>query len=205
MSEIAALNQRPVTSGRHQKPETLIVVRRNDGRIIRAALNGTAAPADPVSIPPLPLDMRLWDELTQEYCSVNSDEVKAVFFVRTHEGNPTWHDRVSFFSGDQLASNLWVCVRMADGEVLEGRIVNDLRLLNNPGFWLWPADAFSNNLLIYIPKTAVLEFHVIALQSAQQDASLADAVRQPGRRSTVDDWTETFSLPNSQESKYPPR
>jgi hypothetical protein len=119
---------------------------------------------EPVSLPALPDDLQVWDEARQEYCPVDLATTKAVFFVRSHTGSRAWHDHMGFFSKAAPVRNLWIRVHMNDGEVLEGRTVNDVTLLKEPGFWLWPTDTFSNNLLVYVPKTAVVEFHIMGVE-----------------------------------------
>lgn len=148
-----------------------MVVRNQDGSVIRSTLQWPVA-STPMSLPPLPADLQVWNEATQEYFKVDFANTKAVFFVRTHAGHSTWHDHMRFFSDAVPVRNLWVRVRLTDGEVLEGRTVNDMNLLTDPGFWLWPTDAFSNNLLVYIPKSAVSEFHIMGLETARLEKSI---------------------------------
>lgn len=156
-------------------PQHLIVVRSKDGGIIRAALRWPITTDQPSALPPLPETLEVWNESAQRYCSVELGRTKAVFFVRTYAGNSMWHEHVRFFGDGGLASNLWVRIRMTDGEVLEGRTANGIDLLSQPGFWLWPTDAFGNNLLVYIPKSSVSDFHVMALDAAQLKRAAADA------------------------------
>jgi hypothetical protein len=123
------------------------------------------------------MNLQVWDETTQESCIVDLANIKAVFFVRTHAGNPAWHDHMRFFSSAGLARNLWVRIRMTDDEVLEGRTANDINLLTDPGFWLWPTDAFSNNLLVYVPKSSAAEFHIMGLETAYLEKSVHERDR----------------------------
>jgi len=87
--------------------------------------------------------------------------MKAVFFVKRHEGAHD-HEEVKFFS-DVAATDLWIRVKFADGEVLEGQAQNDMRLLVDPGIWLRPFDSTGNNVLVYVPKCSVAEFHVMGV------------------------------------------
>jgi hypothetical protein len=165
----------------------LIVVRGKDGGVLRARLE-TVAPKQPAPLPPLPSVLEVWNQSTQQYSSVDLADTKAVFFVRSYEGSNVWHDQVNFFSGHGLVSNLWVTVRMTDGEVLEGRIANDINLLKATGFWLWPTDAFSNNLLVFVPKGSVSEFHIMGLEVARAEKSaLGYGVEQQAAITTCDD------------------
>jgi len=91
--------------------------------------------------------------------------------VKQHEGAFD-HDEVKFFS-DMAATDLWIRIRFADGEVLEGQTHNDTRLLLDPGIWLRPFDSTGNNILVYVPKSSVVEFHVmgVAIHRAEQPAA----------------------------------
>lgn len=169
------MNRQPKPETSTSEPGQLVIVRHQDGTLIRTTLQWPVAPM-PVSLPSLPSDLQVCEEQTQELHSVDFTRTKAVFFVRSHEGNPTRHDHIRFFSNAGLARNLWVRVRMKDGEVMEGRTANDGSLLNEPGFWLWPTDIFSNNLLIYIPKTAVSEFHIMDIETATREQSEKNSI-----------------------------
>ena len=114
-------------------------------------------------IPPTPLP----DELHIKCASSGEDkiipvcETKAVFFVKNQKGNQEY-DEVKFFAG-VTPDYLWVRVQFADGEVLEGRAENSLRLLFDPGIWLQPLDIITNNVLVYIPKSSVVDFHIMGV------------------------------------------
>ena len=47
--------------------------------------------------------------------------------------------------------------------VVEGRTENDARLLFDSGIWLRPFDSTGNNILVYVPKSSVVEFHVMGV------------------------------------------
>jgi hypothetical protein len=96
--------------------------------------------------------------------TIRVEDTKAVFFVRTHQGDHRY--QAVRFSSDEIASDVWVQVRLVDGEVLEGSAVNSLDLIIGPGFWLWPSDKLCNNSSVYVPKISVLEFKVLALARA---------------------------------------
>jgi hypothetical protein len=164
------VNRRSKPDPPSSEPGHLVVVRNQDGSIIRTTLQWPVAPM-PVSLPSLPADLEVCEDETQECRSVDLSRAKAVFFVRSHAGNSAQHDHIRFFSNTGLVRNLWVRVRMKDGEVMEGRTANDGSLLNEPGFWLWPTDIFSNNLLIYVPKTAVAEFHIMDIETTAREES----------------------------------
>jgi hypothetical protein len=89
--------------------------------------------------------------------------IKPVSFVRTHAGN-TRYEEVKFFP-KRVPVQLWVEVRWAGGESLEGWTGDNPRLSLEPGFWLWSIDVIANSVLAYVPKTSVLEFHVRGITS----------------------------------------
>lgn len=150
----------------------LVVVHINDGTLIKGTLQWPIATEHPVPLPSLPSVFHVHNEITGANCEVYLTEAKAVFFVRTHEGNAR-HDEVRFFRSS-LVLDLWIQVRMPDGEVLEGRTENSVRLLTEPGFWLWPTDRVANNLLVYVPKSSVVEFHVMGCGTARHQRTVVD-------------------------------
>ncbi|MFB3903585.1 MAG: hypothetical protein ACE15E_09035 [Acidobacteriota bacterium] len=93
--------------------------------------------------------------------TVPLSRLKAVFFVRDFKGDPEYQ-AVQFLNKAPASEKLWVRVRFEDGEVIEGRVNNGLDLLTRPGFYLWPSDSESNNVSIFIPKSAVVAFSILA-------------------------------------------
>lgn len=98
--------------------------------------------------------------------NVDLADVKAVFFVRTREGNGDYSE-VKFFA-DETVSELWVRVQLVDGESLEGRVDNSRSLLFEPGFWLRPTDCLANNMIVYVPKSSVADFHVMGFAATRR-------------------------------------
>lgn len=88
-------------------------------------------------------------------------QLKAVFFVRDFKGDPKYQP-VQFLNKAPTSEKLWVRVEFTDGEVLEGRVNNSLDLLVQAGFYLWPSDHETNNLSVFIPKSAIASFAVLA-------------------------------------------
>jgi len=137
--------------------------------------------ADGLGIPvsPLPQGLHIRGETSGECWLVQLSEAKAVFFVKQREGILD-HDEVKFFA-DLVATDLWVRIRFADGEVLEGQTRNDTRLLLEPGVWLRPFDSTGNNVLVYVPKSSVVEFHVMGVALHQtHDGALQESVAGSG-------------------------
>ncbi len=92
------------------------------------------------------------------------EELKGVFFVRDFEGRRERPERKVFQSRPKL-SGLWIRMAFKDNEVLEGLISNNLLNLDPKGFLVTPADVYSNNLKILVPRGALLKLEVLGLIS----------------------------------------
>lgn len=86
--------------------------------------------------------------------------LKAVFVVREFGGNPEYKP-VQWLARQTGSAAVWVRLKFQDGEVMEGRIQNNLALLQEAGFFLWPSDSESNNQCAYIVKSALQEFTIL--------------------------------------------
>jgi hypothetical protein len=95
---------------------------------------------------------------------VPMESVKGVFFVRDFEGNPERPERKIFRSRPRLAG-LWVRMTFKDTEVLEALLANNLLDLDPLGFLVTPPDVYSNNLRIFIPRTALTQMEVLGVIS----------------------------------------
>ena len=156
----------------------LVVVHRTDGTVIKGLLEWDAEEEHLFPSVPLPEALRIRTEDSDECSLVGASQAKAVFFVKGHEGVLD-HDEVKFFS-DIAATDLWIRIRFADGEVLEGETRNDARLLFDPGVWLRPLDRTGNNILVYVPKSSVVEFHVMGVAIRRgRDAVMVSDDRTP--------------------------
>ena len=79
-------------------------------------------------------------------------DLKALFFVKTFEGNKEYDERKEFITGD-LAQGRKVEVTFLDGESIQGSMVGyDPQ---RPGFFLLPVDQGSNNIRIFVVTSAV--------------------------------------------------
>jgi hypothetical protein len=76
---------------------------------------------------------------------VHLAHLKAVFFVRELEGDPTYNERKSF---DRPINGRRLEVTFLDGEVLVGSTMNYQP--HGPGFFLLPADPGSNNIRTFV-------------------------------------------------------
>lgn len=152
----------------------LVVVHKADGTLIKGRLEGNADSTKVIPSVALPDVLHVRSETPGECFLIQTSDTKAVFFVKRHEGTPD-HDEVKFFS-DVAATDLWVRIQFADGEVIEGQMENNRRLLVDPGVWLRPFDGTSNNILVYVAKSALVEFHVMAVAVNRQHDAVEAAV-----------------------------
>ncbi len=87
----------------------------------------------------------------------NIEKLKAVFFVKDFQGDPEY-DEIKFLNKQAVSSMIWVRVEFFDGEVLEGKIPNDLELISSPGFYLSPSDHDTNNKRVWVIKSSLKNF-----------------------------------------------
>jgi len=153
--------------------QELIVVHKTDGTLVKGFLEWDAKSEHVVPPLPLPGALHIRGDVSGECFLVCASEAKAVFFVKRHDGSLD-HDEVKFFS-DIEATDLWIRIRFADGEVLEGQTRNDMRLLVDPGVWLRPFDSTGNNVLVYVPKSSVVDFNVMGVAVHKQQSETKSA------------------------------
>jgi hypothetical protein len=94
---------------------------------------------------------------------VSSKEIKAVFYVNTYEGDSE-HNNLNFHSRAPVAQGIWMRLQFRDGEVMEGIVFNSLRYLVDPGFFLLPTDPESNNKLVYVVKSWLVDHRVLGMR-----------------------------------------
>ncbi len=88
------------------------------------------------------------------------DKLKAVFFVKDFQGNPEY-DEIKFLNKQAVSSMIWARVEFFDGEVLEGKIPNNMELIYSPGFYLSPSDQDTNNRRVWVVKSALKNFTIL--------------------------------------------
>lgn len=122
-----------------------VVVRYADGRLIK----GMTADFFPnkdifhVSVVGSPPDA--------EPLEVSAKELKALFFVRTFEGDPEYNERKAF-NPDRPPVGRQIKVVFRDGEVLVGTTTGYKP--DRPGFFVVPADDNSNNERCFVITSA---------------------------------------------------
>lgn len=92
--------------------------------------------------------------------------VKAVFYVNSFEGDSD-HKELIFYSRAPIAHGIWMRVQFRDGEVMEGIVHNSIRYLVDPGFFMIPTDPGSNNKLVYVMKSWLVDHRILGTRKLQ--------------------------------------
>lgn len=96
---------------------------------------------------------------------VDLKEIKAIFFVR--DFSEAEFTRKTFTSRPRT-EGLWIRASFKDNDVLEGIMANDLTMVGPDGFLLNPPDTRGNVQRIFVPKTALTSFSVLAVIGGPQ-------------------------------------
>jgi hypothetical protein len=96
---------------------------------------------------------------------VKISDLKAIFFVRTFEGDKTYSDKKSFIRA--TAKGKKVFVRFYDGESMMGHIEGQVPWekgffleAKKGGFFLIPVDEQSNNIRVFVVANSVQDVTV---------------------------------------------
>jgi len=127
-------------------------------------------------------------------------EIKGVFFVRDFEGNPDRVERKVFRSRPRLAG-LWVRMTFKDSEVLEALLPNNLLEVDPLGYLVTPPDVYSNNLRIFIPRTALTEMEVLGVISDGVVRRMSQRAAQARATATGEQQFGLFAATNPPEKK----
>lgn len=102
------------------------------------------------------------------------DEVKWVCYVREFpvEGSAFANDGTHperllrrKFSTRPRVAGLWLYLRLADGDELEGVAANDRSLIDGSGLLLAPPDTRSNTQRVFVPRGSIRELTVLGVIS----------------------------------------
>ena len=114
--------------------------------------------------PPTPPDLfrirRLDTDVVEE---IPASNVKAVFYVNSFEGDGK-HKELNFFTRAPIVHGILMRLQFRDGEVMEGLVHNSLRYLVDPGFFIVPTDPGSNNKLVYVMKSWLVDHRVLGMR-----------------------------------------
>ena len=81
-------------------------------------------------------------------------DIKAVFFVKDFKGDSKY-EVVRFFDKNPQNPMVWVRLEFFDGEQIEGKVPNNIDILKSDGFFLSPADQYTNNEAVYVVKSSL--------------------------------------------------
>jgi hypothetical protein len=105
-------------------------------------------------------------------------KVRSIYFVRefSDDFEP---ERKAFLSRPKL-DGLWVRLRYADNETMEGVVPNDLLSLLDNGLQITPPDLNSTTDRIFVPRSALAEVTVLGVVGiARRKPAAAAAAAQP--------------------------
>ena len=130
-----------------------VVVRRLDREVVKGFVN-PGAYLGPEGAELMDLDGRRM--------VVPLEEIKGIYFVREFEGDNERIERKKFLSRPKMAG-LWVRMTFKDDEVLDGLLSENLLELEPQGYLVTPPDVFSNNLKIFVPRSALQTLEVLGV------------------------------------------
>lgn len=154
----------------HSSTRKKVVIRKLDRDLVKGYVESDAF-LTPEGVQVLDLEGRL--------LKLPLENIKGIYFVRDFDGQPDRPERKVFLSRPRL-TGLWVRMTFKDAEVLDGLISENLLSLEPQGFLVTPPDVYSNNLKIYIPRSALAAMEVLDVISEGGRR----AHRQTGRRPT---------------------
>ncbi len=103
---------------------------------------------------------RLETDVVEE---ISTADIKALFYVNSFEGDSN-HKHLNFHARAPIVHGVWMRLQFLDGEVMEGIVFNSIRYLVDPGFFLLPTDPDSNNRLVYVAKSWLVDHRVLGLR-----------------------------------------
>ncbi len=139
-----------------------VVVKYSDGRMVRAYLTGHQDQVPPTE----QIDAQRLKDLEGMPLDFAPHEIKAIFVVKSFEGNPNYVEFKNFPErpGD---AGLWVRVLFKDKESLEGVAPNSLATFTDPIFYMTPPDPQSNNQAVLVSKASLADMQVLGFEATQ--------------------------------------
>jgi hypothetical protein len=138
---------------RYLMEQIKVVLRYKDGKVVK----GYSQDFNPTR-PSFHFQKEPQDALGNQPMLIDMKVLKAVFFVKSFEGNKDYKKRKEFIQSDRSQGRK-VEVTFIDNEVIQGSTVGyDPQRL---GFFLFPADSGSNNIRIFVLSTAVKNFRFL--------------------------------------------
>lgn len=134
-----------------------VVIRYIDGKVIKGYIERFSPSEGEIIL----------EDLTYQKRSINIAELKAIFFVRTFEGDRDHIDTKSFLGTTPKGKRVFV--RFKDGEAMTGYAEGDipwkkgffLESSKSLGFFFLPVDSQSNNIKVFVIASAVRDATVM--------------------------------------------
>ncbi len=134
--------------------EDKVVLRFDDGKVLKGYLKEFSQESQKIS----------FEELgDKKFRSVAVEDLKAIFFVRGFEGDKKYKEQKKY--GISKKKGRKIFIRFRDNESLMGYLEGDMPwdkgfFLSKPdqkktGFFILPGDEKSNNIKVYVIKSAV--------------------------------------------------
>jgi hypothetical protein len=127
-----------------------VVLRFVDGKILKGYIEHFSPSDDNISVV---------DDSSKNHL-VRVNDLKAIFFVRTFEGDRTYSDKKSFTRAAPAGKKVFV--RFYDGESMMGHIEGQVPWekgffleAKKGGFFLIPVDKQSNNIKVFVVANSV--------------------------------------------------
>jgi hypothetical protein len=90
---------------------------------------------------------------------VKTTDLKALFFVKTFEGNKDYVEKKTFDDFDAFGlRGLKIKIKFSDGEMIRGMSFDYSK--HYRGFFLIPVDSMSNNEMIYVVSSSLVDIAV---------------------------------------------
>lgn len=134
-----------------------VIVRKLD----RDAIQGYVAPAAFIANGKLELL-----NTSGKMVLIDLKEIKGVYFVRDFSDSESIARKT--FAARPRTEGLWVRIKFRDNDSMEGMMSNDLSQLLPEGFFVNPPDTRSNTQRIFVPRSALESFLVLAVIGGPQ-------------------------------------
>lgn len=127
-----------------QAPGSAVVARFVDGRVLKGTTHDFA-PNKPA------FHIYVWRDAAPRGVSVSVAELKAVFFVKSFEGDAKHVESLDVAAAKGQGRR--IIVTFSDGEIVAGFTTGYAK--DKPGFFVVPSDPKSNNARIYVVTASV--------------------------------------------------
>lgn len=139
-----------------KKKSDRVVVHFLDGSLLKGRTKDFGVTSD---------TFHLTDAGMQEH-AVTVGELKAVFFVKTLEGDRCYKEKKGFH--DKRRKGKKVMVEFFDGELLFG-LTHVSYADDDPGFFMFPGDPNSNNIKVFIVRSATKRIKVRDTETQKEE------------------------------------